>query len=162
MPSITARGQHTEKESHSAWRRLNAPSICSGMAQTFVVAPDIVAGGVESLRLTESWMHKLAHLPVLVAVQDGISHADVAPWLSERVGLFVGGSTAWKLQTMPGWCALARSRGAWCHVGRVNSALRMRLCLAAGARSFDGSGASRFTRHAELLTREHRAHLNLW
>lgn len=70
--------------------------------------------------------------------------ADVRPYLGADVGVFVGGSTPWKLSTMALWADLARERGAWCHVARVNTALRIRKCALAGATSFDGSSASRF------------------
>jgi hypothetical protein len=50
----------------------------------------------------------------------------------------------WKEATMALWGQVARSAGASMHVGRVNSARRIALCVAAGADSFDGSGASRF------------------
>lgn len=42
------------------------------------------------------------------------------------------------------WADLARSKGAWCHIGRVNSVRRIRKCALAGASSFDGTSASRF------------------
>jgi hypothetical protein len=55
-----------------------------------------------------------------------------------------GGSTAWKLATTPRWAAVARKKGAWCHVGRVNTKRRIALCGAAGASSFDGTSVVRF------------------
>jgi hypothetical protein len=45
---------------------------------------------------------------------------------------------------MAQWADLARERRAWCHVARVNTALRIRKVALAGATSFDGSSASRF------------------
>lgn len=45
---------------------------------------------------------------------------------------------------MASWADLARERSTWCHVARVNSALRIRKVALAGATSFDGSSASRF------------------
>ena len=77
---------------------------------------------------------------VLIAVQDGMRPADVAPYLSHRVGVAVGGSTEWKEAQLDRrvW------RASWLHVLRVNTARRIRLCHWAGADSFDGSSASRF------------------
>jgi hypothetical protein len=80
----------------------------------------------------------------MIAVQNGIVPAHVRDLVGPRVGVFVGGDTEWKLATMAGWASFARARGALCHVGRVNSARRIRLCAAAGVDSFDGSGVSRF------------------
>lgn len=121
-----------------------------GGGADFIVVPDIVLGGLQSLTFSRRWwdkLHDYPHLretPLLIAVQDGMGTRDIAPLLSHRTGIFVGGSTHWKLRTMGQWAALAHSRSAICHVGRVNTARRIRLCEAAGIDSFDGSSASRF------------------
>lgn len=128
-----------------------------GAGADFVVAPDIVAGGLASLRLSEAWLPRLESLPlVLVPVQDGMQPGDVEPLLSDRVGLFLGGSTAWKLRTMPLWGAVAARRGVYYHVGRVNTPRRIHLCADAGAHSFDGSGAAIWGVTIEPLTRARR------
>lgn len=112
----------------------------------FVVLPDIVCGGAESLDLSLSWLNRLADLPTrkLIAVQDGHDWNSVASFVADDVGIFLGGSTEWKLMTMPYWGARCRASGIYLHVGRVNSVKRVRMCLASGANSFDGSGVSRF------------------
>jgi len=61
-----------------------------------------------------------------------------------RVGIFVGGDTAFKLGTMPLWGGMAREMGRWCHVGRVNTQKRIKDCYMAGVTSFDGTSASMF------------------
>lgn len=128
-----------------------------GAGADFIVAPDIVMGGGDSLRLTEAWLPRLVDVaPVLVAVQDGIEPADVAPLLGVRVGLFVGGSTEWKEHTAATWGALGRSRGAHVHVGRVNTARRIHLCAYAGAHSFDGSSVTRYVANLPRLDRARR------
>ncbi|ERZ01102.1 hypothetical protein [Pseudomonas aeruginosa] len=70
---------------------------------------------------------------------------DVRELLSPAVGIFLGGSTAWKLQTMESWGVLARRRNCYFHVGRVNSARLIAMCSAAGASSFEGTSVMRFT-----------------
>jgi hypothetical protein len=121
-----------------------------GAAADFITAPDVVAGGVASLRLTESWLPRLERFGrrLLVPVQDGMQPGDVAPLLGPRVGIFVGGSneapTWWKVRTLPAWGRLARERGAHLHVGRVNSSRRIRQCALAGAHSFDGTSPTRY------------------
>lgn len=121
-----------------------------GAGADFIVLPDIVCGGLDSLTMSRRWWDQfhyrpaLAHVPKLIAVQDGFEARDIRPMLSARTGIFVGGSTGWKLHTMKRWSALARSYGAICHVGRVNTARRIALCAAAGVDSWDGSGWSRF------------------
>jgi hypothetical protein len=122
------------------------------------VLPDIVAGGAESLEMSLKWMRRvLDESPrCLIAVQDGMQPEDVRPFLGARVGIFVGGSTAWKLATMAGWCALADLVGCWCHVARVNSVKRISACSVAGATSFDGTSATRYSKTLPLLDKARR------
>lgn len=118
-----------------------------GAGADWTVIPDIVAGGAPSLELSLRWMRRvLDETPTaLLAVQNGMSYEDVRPFVGPRVGIFIGGDTQWKLSTLDGWCALGRQVGAWVHVGRVNTAARISNCAIAGAASFDGTSASRFS-----------------
>lgn len=118
-----------------------------GAAADWVVAPDIVEGGPASLERSLAWLPRLLDLcpRVLIAVQDGTVATDVERSLGPRVGLFVGGSTAWKERsTLEVWGPLARSLGCWLHVGRVNSQRRIAICQEAGATSFDGTSVTKF------------------
>lgn len=126
-----------------------------GPGADWVVAPDIVCGGAESLKLSVSWIARcLEHSKlVLLPVQDGMTAADVTGLLCRHIGIFVGGSESWKEKTIDDWAHLARERGAYCHVGRVNSQRRLRLVQMAGADSFDGSGPSRFEKHLQQMER---------
>ena len=119
-----------------------------GAGADWTTLPDIVAGGHASLELSLRWMQRvLDESPrALLAVQDGLTPDDVVPFVGERVGIFVGGSTAWKLQTLPQWAKMGQQQGCWVHVGRVNTIRRITLCDQCGATSFDGSSASRFER----------------
>jgi len=113
----------------------------------FVVAPDIVAGGLRSLRLSLVWLAQLLNRTklVLVPVQDGMGPQDLLDVVVPgHVGIFLGGSTEWKLATMRQWGEFAAGRGVYFHVGRVNTLKRFRLAHIAGADSVDGSSASRY------------------
>jgi hypothetical protein len=111
----------------------------------FVVLPDIVAGGLRSLDFSLAWRDRLDRVcPQLLAVQDGMEAGDVSQFVGPELGIFVGGTTDWKEQTMAAWGRLARECGAYLHVGRVNSIRRIALCRAAGADSIDGSSVSRY------------------
>lgn len=129
-----------------------------GAGAAFIAAPDIVTGGLESLRLSEAWLPRLDGIGRrrLIPVQDGMAGPDVAPLLGPDVGVFVGGSTDFKLRTMAEWAELSRARGAYCHVGRVNTARRIRLCALAGADSFDGTSATRFASTLPMLDNARR------
>ncbi len=116
-----------------------------GAGADFVVLPDIVAGGRDSLAFSMKWKVQLkARCPQMLAVQDGITVDDVKELVGPYLGIFVGGTSEWKERTMAQWGELARERTAWLHIGRVNSIRRISLCEAAGAHSFDGSSASRY------------------
>lgn len=127
-----------------------------GEGADWIVLPDIVAGGFVSLDYSLRWKERLRGMPtkLLFAVQNGMQIDDVASLLSPAVGIFMGGTTEWKEATAQARGSLARRRNCHLHVGRVNSARRIRICAAAGANSFDGSGVSRY---AEALPRLDRA-----
>jgi hypothetical protein len=141
-------------------RKWQALCECHGSIAAWTVLPDVVMGGLRSLDLSLSWSEwALARVPkVLIAVQNGLTSCDVAPHLSGRVGIFVGGDTAWKEASMPEWGRLAKAKQCWLHVGRVNSKRRIRLCAMAGADSVDGTSGARFAdsiprlRHAVAQT----------
>lgn len=122
----------------------------------WIALPDIVEGGLDSLALSRRWYRLLRRrksfrtAELMLVVQDGMEPRHVRRLVGPNCGVFVGGSTGWKLSTMKRWGALARSRGAKFHVGRVNSMRRIRLCEDAGADSFDGTSA---TMYAETLPR---------
>lgn len=112
----------------------------------WIVLPDIVAGGLHSLELSVRWSNRcLSAAPMaLLAVQDGMTESDVAPLVGPKVGVFLGGSTPWKISTMGAWGEFCARRALHYHVARVNTQCRMKQAAAAGASSFDGSSASRY------------------
>ena len=129
-----------------------------GANADWTVLPDVVAGGLPSLELSLKWMRVVLNESprALLAVQDGMSADDVRAFLGPRVGLFVGGSTGWKLDTLAAWSTLAQSVGCWCHVGRVNTRRRIARCVQAGATSFDGTSATRFAKTLPFLDEARR------
>jgi hypothetical protein len=106
----------------------------------FIVAPDLVGRGVESLALSRFWHGAVALVgPVYLAVQDGMTEEDVEAELDARrwAGIFVGGTLPWKIRTGEAWCALARRRAIGCHIGRVGTADRIAWARRIGATSID-------------------------
>lgn len=126
-----------------------------GVDAEFVVAPDIVAGGGASLK------RSLEHLPVLliktklvlIPVQDGLELQDLSNIVSARIGIFLGGTTEYKLSRMRDWGAFCKAKGVYYHVGRVNSGRRIKMCYYAGAHSFDGTSATMYSKTLPLLGR---------
>jgi hypothetical protein len=123
---------HYQRELDYLW--LHAP-----VRPDFMVVPDIVAGGMESLAFSRSWLKKLIPLktPLYLAVQDGMSEAAVDAELAPYAGVFVGGSTGWKLNTGAAWVDFAHQRKRPCHIGRVGSMKRAMWARGCGADSID-------------------------
>jgi hypothetical protein len=118
-----------------------------GRQADWIVAPDIVAGGLNSLRLSLCWLAPLLVRTrmVLIPVQDGMEPGALLNIvMPKRVGIFLGGSTEWKLARMVEWGQWCAARGIYYHVGRVNTLKRFRLAHIAGADSVDGSSVSRY------------------
>lgn len=121
-----------------------------GREADWIVVPDKVGDREETLAMSRYWLPRLRGIaPLLFAVQDGMDVRDVP----DGCGVFLGGSTDWKLRTMPGWGAWCRREGRYFHVARVNSGRRISLAKQAGADSIDGSSASRFALSLPRLQR---------
>jgi hypothetical protein len=130
-----------------------------GPAADFIVIPDIVCGGMASLEFSMGWLERLRHLRrLLLPVQDGMKAADIGAILRREpaIGIFLGGSTEWKLATMYGWGMTAAALGCYYHVARVNTRRRVRLAAEAGADSTDGTSATRFSVTVPMLDAAHR------
>lgn len=121
----------------------------------FVVLPDKVMGGLESLAISEEYLREAEDLPLYVAVQNGMTTADVGLWI-DRVaanygiticGVFVGGDTPWKIETGRSWVRFAHVRGICCHVGRVGTPDRVQWARSIGADSIDSCLPIMFTEH---------------
>lgn len=121
----------------------------------FVVCPDVVMDADGTRRMMDLWLlwtlENADARHVLLPVQNGMED-DALP-LDDRVGVFVGGDDAWKERTVRHWRRRTDEHGAYCHVGRVNTARRLDLCAYYEIDSIDGSGASRFSVHAERMER---------
>ena len=104
-------------------------------APRWVLVPDVVADREGTLTLWNQWRSALHDYgwPLAFAVQDGMTQSDVP---DDADVIFIGGTTAWKWQTMWQWCA----NNPRVHVGRVNSYGRLWDCHEAGAESCDGTG----------------------
>lgn len=136
---------HTTGQEWDEARFMLAVELFGHRAQ-WLVLPDIVADGAASLELSLSWLPRLRGKcqRLLIAVQDGMEPEDILPYLAPDIGIFLGGSTAWKLKNMQKWGKFCALHGVYYHVARVNTARRILAAVAAGADSVDGSSGSRF------------------
>jgi hypothetical protein len=107
-------------------------------APTLAVLPDIVGGGSASIAHSLRWRAVLPDLPWYLAVQDGMTRAEVAAVLPDLAGLFLGGTDAFKA-TAPMWRELAHEHGKRFHYARVSTENRLKAALDCGADSADSS-----------------------
>jgi hypothetical protein len=160
FPYAIDNGAWTAFTQKRPWDRAKFEGVVAllGAGADWIVLPDIVEGGMESLNRSLDWIPRLDHLrvPLLIPVQDGMTYEDLAPHVGPLVGLFVGGSTEWKEASMAEWGRLKLDTGCYLHVGRVNSARRIRLCHLAGVDSFDGTSVTRFACTLPMLDRARR------
>lgn len=108
----------------------------------FVCLPDVVGDAQRTAELFEHFWTRTQELPRALVLQDGIDRVRI-PWTDIKA-VFIGGSDQFKFS--PQAIAAARTAkmlGKWVHVGRVNTAARVRNWLGL-ADSIDGSGISRF------------------
>jgi hypothetical protein len=121
------------------WRFAGVPGCL------FVAVPDVVGDSMATRRRFERWGPIVAECgyPLAFVLQDGERSAGV-PW-SDVAAVFVGGSTAWKESDDARRLVVeAKERGKWAHMGRVNTRRRLRLAIAWGCDSVDGSAFSRW------------------
>lgn len=125
-----------------------------GKGADWIVVPDIVEGGLASLDFSLSWLAFVRDhgRHALLAVQDGMEPSTVEGLIGPTLGIFIGGSTEYKLGTMVQWSTYAWMKGAHCHVGRVNSPKRIAICAAASTMSFDGTCPTKFPIHIPKLS----------
>lgn len=120
--------------------RLLGRSMKEIIPPDFVVCPDKVAKGLESLEFSLSWLDKLPEGPrYFLAVQDGMERPDVEPSLKRFDGLFVGGSMDWKMETAEGWVNLAHAHNKPCHIGRIGPWYRILWANRINADSIDST-----------------------
>lgn len=124
-----------------------------GACADWIVLPDVVGDAVATAALTDEWLGRVAGRPLLAVIQDGADERSLDRLAGHVRGFFLGGSTEFKVGTVHRWGAYCRERGAYFHVGRVNTERRIKICVAAGADSCDGTSATRFAVNIRRLSR---------
>jgi hypothetical protein len=90
------------------------------------VVPDIVMGGLKSLEYSMNWVDKMPYdWQLYLAVQDGMTEADIEPVLYKFDGIFLGGSSKFKA-TGPYWCELAHNSNKKFHYGRAGTLRKLK------------------------------------
>lgn len=136
-----------------AFRARVTHSLTLATPPTVAVLPDVVGAGLDSLATSLAWLDELPPLPWFLAVQDGMSEADVEPHLPRLAGLFLGGTDAFK-RTARRWCSLAHAHGKRFHFARVSTHARLAAAHDMGADSCDSS--------QPLWSEDHWARFESW
>jgi len=123
----------------------------------FIVCPDIVAGGEQSLDFSMEWATKrLIGAPNLaLAVQDGMTEEMIDQYVLKHFShIFVGGSVEWKWETAQKWVQFAHKNKKECHIGQVGQQRYLRHALHINADSVDSTSLVRHKswHHVEALS----------
>lgn len=109
------------------------------------VCPDMV-GERMSLAYSVEWRDVVEryspNLSWYLALQDYVHPTDVthALRLGRFEGLFIGGTTTWKLETAAFWVKFGHGKELPVHLARVNGPNRLQWAVDIGADSVDGTG----------------------
>lgn len=115
-----------------------------GPGPYMAITPDIVAGGLKSLQMSNEWIERPElqnNFPWYLAVQNGMRHE----WIEDAItkypyaGIFVGGDNRFKRNTSTEWIALGHKYGLKVHIGRVGTPRKIRWANDIGADSCDSS-----------------------
>ncbi|MAH44279.1 hypothetical protein CMI37_00515 [Candidatus Pacearchaeota archaeon] len=117
----------------------------AGIKVEWIVAPDMVGKGQESLELSMAWAtSELKGARLALAVQDGITLQDINSYvLNHFTTIFVGGTADWKWKTAKDWVNFSHNNGKHCHIGRCGTLKYLEDAYKMGADSVDSSSFAR-------------------
>ncbi|EFL12651.1 predicted protein [Streptomyces sp. AA4] len=112
----------------------------------WVTVPDVPFDAHATLRKFADWAPLIPHLPLAFCVQDGAEAAGIPFEFPNLAGLFMAGSTEYKLSSeMAEICREGKRRGLLIHGGRVNTRKRIRYMLSLGVvDSIDGTAFDKY------------------
>ena len=124
-------------------------------APEFIVVPDIVGKGIESLKFSLMWHKKLEFqypkFKYYFVIQNGMIYKDIEPIINNFNGLFVGGTVKWKMQNLEYWINFAKKNKKPIHIGRIGSVSKILHCKFLGANSVDSGLALIHPHHLQKI-----------
>jgi hypothetical protein len=119
----------------------------------FIVMPDVLGNWKKTLARFHRHKYRIDQGKRMIVLQDGATAVDILEIESEIGGVFIGGTTDWKItEGRKIAIELRESSKLWIHVGRVNTINRIHM-FHGYAHSFDGSGLVRFGMLRDLVPR---------
>jgi hypothetical protein len=126
----------------SGWDRLLQQARLSIPKPIFVTVPDVVGSARRTLELYRILEPDVSGFNRALVLQDGTEDMEI-PW-NKLEAIFIGGTDAFKESDSAKACRkAAKILGKWVHVGRVNTAARVKS-FAGLADSIDGSGICKY------------------
>lgn len=122
-----------------AWQRLIVWSQCVALKPLWAIVPDVPGNSERTLERWHQYANGLTHCPRALAVQDGMTVADVQALKVKPDVIAVGGTDEWKKSTVEMW---ARTFPR-VHLLRCNSPTWLPELEALGVESCDGTGWAR-------------------
>lgn len=117
-------------------------------APDFIILPDVVGFGRESLKRSLAWLNFMPDLPWYLAVQNGMFPHMINKSICKRLkGIMVGGSVEWKEKTAKIWVEFAHNNDIKAHIGRAGTLKK--LLWAKNILGADSVDSSNFVRHPE-------------
>ena len=130
----------------SAFVRALAKGYELGWPLTFIVCPDLVAQGLDSLIFSMEWARRRPGCKKLaLAVQDGLNPTIVHNQTADLgfSTIFVGGTKKWKWETAADWVSFAHEKDMKVHIGRCGTLKGLETAAALGVDSVDSSNFAR-------------------
>lgn len=133
------------EQTEQAWRELLVWAHAAPMKARWAIVPDVPGNAEATLARWPQFATAVeeAEIPLAVAVQDGMTPAQVRDLDPLPDVVAVGGSTEWKWQSVEIWCA----EFPRVHLLRCNSPQKLAYLESLGCESTDGTGWNRGDRN---------------
>lgn len=124
------------------WHRLIVWTQIAPLKPLWAIVPDVPGDAARTFARWEQFVGQLRGIPPALAVQNGMTPADVRALKVQPAVIAVGGTTAWKWETVSQWAA----EFPRVHLLRCNSPTKLHELELMGVESCDGTGWARGNR----------------
>ena len=135
--SCHAHGRRFDKPAGELFQR--AVERASIFNMLFVVCPDKVMAGIDSLDFSEEWRPRIQYPRIALAVQDGMHGDHLEGIIDNYQYLFIGGSVDWKWKNAFYWITWAHAHGLPAHIGQCGQIGMLQTAARYNADSCDSS-----------------------
>jgi hypothetical protein len=120
------------------WRAIEK-AIAQATPPILAVIPDAPGDSLNTLKMSEKWLKELPRdLPWYLALQDGMTEADLLHFSSDLAGVFLGGTNKFKAEALR-WRMWAKMNGLKFHYGRCGTIRKLSHAQSIQADSIDSA-----------------------